>query len=238
MKENKKSRLSYIVAGCMLIVCLVPIAFLASNLCKQSGFLNPKLGVYYPEMDSIFERYATDSIINGESVVNYYFKIDTTDTDSWTIYITGDDGTSVIYKIQDRWRNIQTFLEKDENGDTIFKYPCQEDLSQYHEYAYILPVSGMFGKKRVYEGTYQLITHWLISIGESGLFIGYINKWSSVFPDIQLTSINGKISKTGELTVCKDYEIGYENIDKKWLKKNHYNANRINIEIKKVLRTL
>lgn len=224
MKKVKKSRQSYLVVWCIMLICIV-----IQSCTQLSNFK-------YPEVEELCQIYA-NSHINGADTVIYKYKIDTTAADTWQrVYIVGDDSTRVTYDLNYYW-HVRRLTEFDENGDTIFKYPCQEKLHEYQIEVYIDPICRMAEKKQ-YEGEYQLITNWFVYATEDELSIGYIDKTTSISPNNRITSIDAKIWKNGKLRVCNDSEMKYMSLIDDWMEKDTYYARRANIEIKKVLNAL
>lgn len=245
MKKIQLSRQSYIVVWCIMLLCIL-------ISCNEKQIIN------YPEAEKICQKY-TDQylskiediendelqkklhqayvgcLINGEDTVNYLFRIEKTIPFERTVYIKGDDSTSVIYKeiIKDCDLQICSLIEID-NGDTIFNYPThQKELHDYMVHAYIRPVYGTHES----QGIYQLTTRWLTSVSQDEIYISHIDKTTSVY-DQRITSISAKISKNGELIECNDHEMGHWNKGTKWMKRDPYYAKKVNKEIKKVLKSL
>ena len=225
MKKVKKSRQSYLVVWCIVLLCTTIVS------CTQMSKYE------YPEVKELCQIYA-NSHVNGTDTVEFCFKIDTTTAGTWKVIIIGDDSTRVTYDLNDN-QHVRKFTEINANGDTIFKFPCQEKLHEYHIEAYIDPLRRMAEKKQ-YEGTYQLITNWFVYASEDELSIIYIDKETSISPHNKITSIYAKISKNygGYLRVCNDSKMGYKSLIDDWMDKDHYYAERTNIEIKKVLNAL
>ena len=240
MEKNEKNRLSFfdVVRIVLIIICVIVLAWVIVNFCNlQKLNSSNKQLCLYPEMEEIFPKYNdTDSGINGKDTVNYNFKVDTTSESRLTVNIIADDGTRVNYNLDYYW-HIRTFIEVSGDGDTIFKYPSQGKLHNYQISAYVDPVYRMAMKKRLNEGTYQMITDWLLAFGEKTLYV-YINKETSLSPNIRITAISAKISENGKMFECNEYEMGYIH-DDNWVKNDPYYANRVmNIEIKNLLKTL
>jgi len=223
MKKGSKSRQSYVVVWCIMLLSIIIMS------CTQQ----PKFK--YPEVEKLCQIYA-NSHTSGTDTVNYYYKIDTTAADKWQrVEIIGDDGTRVTYDLNYYWHVRR--LTEEINGDTIFKYPGQEKLHGYHIDTYIDPVC-INARNKQYEGKYQLITSWLIGVSENELSIIYIDKTTSISPNNRITSIRAKIWENGRLRICNDSEMGYESLIDDWMEKDTYYARRVNIEIKKVLNSL
>ena len=184
MTKKEKRRLYWLIPIYVFLVVLCIFSFIrfykSTHVHEISGG-----DVRYPEM-KFFVTYRSEKGLStfdkGVEVVNYVYRIDTTETSFFNISLHSDNGVDVACRMNSETYCIYDFSES-YNGEVFYEIHNDREIPddsvffdrklREHRYAgsFMAPLINRVYNESVYEGNYQLTYSWYAIFHDKALEI-------------------------------------------------------------------